>query len=114
MKTIKLYSILFEQEEMKIDIGTDLAASVTDIVNKALKPVENRLEKKEKEVPTTSLSTTGTKPASGTGESRTDKKIDDIEDKITKTADSNRELKNTIENIKSTVNSLANAQREKK
>ena len=120
MKTISLYSILFEAEDSTSivdpkDIASDIATAVGDILEpkfKEFKTLGDRLEKQSKEVSTTSLSTSGTKPASGSRESRSDKKLDQIVQAQTaeksETETANKDLRKDLENIKSQVSALAN------
>lgn len=84
MKHTKLYPILFEQDNSTTPIidPKEIAKAVGEEIEPKIKELEDRLEKQSKEVDTKGLSTTGTKPAAGTRESNTDKKIDDIEAKI--------------------------------
>lgn len=73
MKYIKLYSILFEAEEIGLDLGKDVA----DAVKTAIEPIDKRLVQIEKDVnviqkgsgerkeePTNARSTTGPKQTS--------------------------------------------------
>lgn len=115
MKTISLYSILFEAEDSTSiidpkDIASDIATSVGDMLKPQFDILGKRLEKQSKEVSTTSLSTSGTKPASGSRESRSDKKLDQIVQAQTaeknKTETENKDLRKDLENIKSQVGNL--------
>lgn len=113
MKHIKLYSILFEADSTSLVDPTDIAKAVADglkpefeKLDNGFKEIGDRFEKQTKQVPTNSLSTSGAKPAVGSKESGTEKKVDDLT-KIAKAIQTAGETSGeTIDAIKSQVSSL--------
>lgn len=86
MTEISLYKILFEQgDTTSIVDPNDIAKAVSAAIEPKINKIEDRLEKRDKEVATTSLSTTGAKPASGSRESGTSNKINKDLEGIKKT-----------------------------
>lgn len=113
MNHIKLYSILFEADDTTsiLDpkaMASDIATSVGDILKEPFEKLGDRFEKQSKEVSTNSLSTSGAKPATGSRESTTNEKIDQIKQGINDLQTSNAESAETI------INTLKDTLKDKK
>jgi hypothetical protein len=107
MKTISLYSILFEADDSNSIIDPkDMADVVKKAVGEETKKITDLLVKQGTQVPTASLSTTGAKPAVGSKESGSDKKLDQIAQAQTAETTANKDLQKDLENIQSQVSTL--------
>jgi hypothetical protein len=109
MKTISLYSILFEADDSNSIIDPkDMEDVVKKAVGEETKKITDLLVKTQQgtQVPTASLSTTGAKPAVGSKESGSDKKLDQIAQAQTAETTANKDLQKDLENIQSQVSTL--------
>jgi len=102
MKYIKLYPILFEENDSNSMVDPkDLAMAVGDVLKPEFDKIGNRLEKTQKEVSTNSLSTSGAKPAAGSQTTKNDQKLDQIYKNV-----QNLQSSENIENLQTGIDSI--------